>query len=217
MNEILNQIKKAGIVPVAVVNDIKDAKFLAKTLCDNGLFCVEITFRTLAAEEAIKIIHKEYPKLLVGAGTVLTIEQVDKAVRAGAKFIVSPGCNPKIIKYCVDNNILILPGCANASDIESALEYGVDVVKFFPAELLGGLKMIKALAGPYQRVTFMPTGGITQENVKKYLEYDRVIACGGSWMVKKDLFKRKEYEKIEELIRETVEIVKEKRGTNYEG
>ena len=150
--------------------------------------------------------------MLLGAGTVLTTEQVDRAVAAGAEFIVSPGLNPRIVKYCVEKNIPITPGCANASDIEQAIENGLEVVKFFPAEPAGGLKMIKALAAPYVGVKFMPTGGISASNVRDYLAYDRIIACGGSWMVSGDLVKAGEFDKIKELTAEAAAIVKEMRG-----
>ena len=155
---------------------------------------------------------EKFPEMLIGAGTVLTTEQVDRAASAGAKFIVSPGLNPKIVAYCVDKGIPITPGTSNASDIEAALEFGLDVVKFFPAEPAGGLKMIKALAAPYVGVKFMPTGGINAENVKAYLAYDRILACGGSWMVKGELVKNGEFDKIREMTAEAVEIVKESRG-----
>lgn len=212
MNAVLEQIQALGIVPVVVLDDAKDARPLAKALCDGGLPCAEVTFRTAAAEESIRIMAQEFPDMLVGAGTVLTTEQVDCAVAAGAKFIVSPGLNPRIVKYCVEKGIPITPGCSNASDIEQALEHGLEVVKFFPAELAGGLKMIKALAGPYVGVKFMPTGGINASNVREYLAYNRIIACGGSWMVKGDLIRAGEFEKITELTKEAVEIVKESRG-----
>lgn len=150
--------------------------------------------------------------MLVGAGTVLTTDQVDRAVAAGAKFIVSPGLNPRIVKYCVEKGILITPGTTNPSDIEQALENGLDVVKFFPAEPAGGLKMIKAMAAPYVGLKFMPTGGINQNNVREYLAYDRILACGGSWMVKSDLVDAGRFDEIEKLARECVEIVKESRG-----
>lgn len=211
MNAVLEQIQALGIVPVVVLDDAKDARPLAEALCAGGLPCAEVTFRTLAAEESIRIMAQEFPDMLVGAGTVLTTEQVDCAVAAGAKFIVSPGLNPRIVKYCVEKGIPITPGCSNASDIEQALENGLEVVKFFPAELAGGLKMIKALAGPYVGVKFMPTGGINASNVREYLAYNRIIACGGSWMVKNDLIKAGNFEKITELTREAVEIVKESR------
>ena len=212
MNEVLKQINEIGIVPVVVLDDAKDAKPLAEALCAGGLPCAEVTFRTEAAEECIRIMASEFPEMLVGAGTVLTTDQVDRAVAAGAKFIVSPGLNPRIVKYCVEKGILITPGCSNASDIEIALENGLDVVKFFPAEPAGGLNMIKALAAPYVNVKFMPTGGINAKNVRDYLAYNRIIACGGSWMVKADLIKNGEYDKITAMCKEAVEIVKESRG-----
>ena len=212
MDKVLEQIQEIGIVPVVVLNDAKYAEPLAKALCDGGLACAEVTFRTAAAEESIRIMSEKFPDMLVGAGTVLTTEQVDRAVAAGAKFIVSPGLNPRIVKYCVDKGILITPGCANPSDIEQALEQGLEVVKFFPAEAAGGLKMIKAMAAPYVGVKFMPTGGINQNNVREYLAYDRILACGGSWMVKSDLVDAGKFDEIEKLARECVDIVKESRG-----
>lgn len=212
MNEVLKQIEKVGIVPVVVLDDVKDAEPLAKALCEGGLPCAEVTFRTEAAEESIRIMSEKFPDMLVGAGTVLTTEQVDRAVAAGAKFIVSPGLNPRVVKYCVEKGIPVTPGTANPSDIEAALEFDLDVVKFFPAENLGGLKMIKALAAPYVGMKFMPTGGINADNVKEYLAYDRILACGGSWMVKGDLIKAGNYEKIVELTKEAAAIVKEVRG-----
>ena len=212
MNEVLEKIQEIGIVPVVVLDDAKDAAPLAKALCEGGLPCAEVTFRTAAAEESIRIMSEQFPEMLVGAGTVLTTEQVDRAVAAGAKFIVSPGMNPRIVKYCVEKGILITPGCANPSDIEQALENGLDVVKFFPAEPAGGLKMIKAMAAPYVGVKFMPTGGINQNNVRDYLAYDRILACGGSWMVKGDLVKDGKYDEIRRLTREAVSLVKKIRG-----
>lgn len=212
MHEMLQKIQEIGIVPVVVLEDVKDAAPLAKALCEGGLPCAEVTFRTAAAEESIRIMVQEFPEMLVGAGTVLTTDQVDRAVAAGAKFIVSPGLNPRIVKYCVDKGILIVPGCSNPSDVEQALENGLDVVKFFPAQQAGGLAMIKAMAAPYVGVKFMPTGGINAENVRDYLAYDRILACGGSWMVKGDLVKAGDYEKITALAKEAVDIVKESRG-----
>ena len=212
MNPVLEKIQKTGIIPVVVLNDVKDAEPLAKALIEGGLPCAEVTFRTEAAEESIRIMKEKFPEMLLGAGTVLTTEQVDRAVAAGAEFIVSPGLNPRIVKYCVERNIPITPGCANASDIEQALENGLEVVKFFPAEPAGGLKMIKALAAPYVGVKFMPTGGISASNVRDYLAYDRIIACGGSWMVSGDLVKAGEFDKIKELTAEAAAIVKEMRG-----
>ena len=165
MNEVLEKIQKIGIVPVVVLNDAKDAAPLAKALCDGGLPCAEVTFRTEAAEESIRIMAEQFPQMLVGAGTVLTTEQVDRAVAAGAKFIVSPGLNPKVVKYCIEKGVPVTPGTANPSDVEQAIELGLEVVKFFPAEAAGGLNMIKSMAAPYTNMKFMPTGGINAKNI----------------------------------------------------
>ena len=176
MNEVLEKIQKIGIVPVVVLNDAKDAAPLAKALCDGGLPCAEVTFRTDAAEESIRIMAEQFPNMLVGAGTVLTTDQVDRAVAAGAKFIVSPGLNPKIVRYCVEKNIPITPGTTNPSDIEQAIECGLEVVKFFPAEQAGGLAMLKAMAAPYTMLKFMPTGGINTKNLKEYLGFSKILS-----------------------------------------
>ena len=175
MNEVLKKISDIGIVPVVVLDDAKDAKPLAEALIKGGLPCAEVTFRTDAAEESIRIMAKEFPNMFVGAGTVLTEEQVDRAVNAGAKFIVAPGLNPNIVKYCQKKGVPMVPGVNNPSDIEAALELGLDVVKFFPAEASGGLKMIKAMAAPYTQVKFMPTGGINEKNICEYLAFDKII------------------------------------------
>ena len=204
MNPVLEKIQKLGIVPVVVLNDAKDASPLAKALCEGGLPCAEVTFRTEAAEEAIKIMSQEFPEMLVGAGTVLTTDQVDRAVAAGAKFIVSPGLNPKIVRYCTERNIPITPGTCNPSDVELAIELGLEVVKFFPAEASGGLEMIKAMSAPYTNVRFMPTGGINQKNLTTYLDFPKIIACGGSWMVSGDLIKEGNFDKIRELTEDAV-------------
>lgn len=212
MNDILTKIGNLGIVPVVVLDDAKDAEPLARALCEGGLPCAEVTFRTAAAADTIRIISEKFPDMLIGAGTVLTTEQVDAAVAAGARFIVSPGFNPRIVAYCVDRQIPITPGCSTPSDIEQALEHGLEVVKFFPAEAAGGLPMIKALAAPYVGVKFMPTGGINAANIRDYLAFDRILACGGSWMVPKKLVAEGNFEKIKELTKEAVQIVKESRG-----
>ncbi len=212
MHEILEKIRKIGIVPVVALDDAKDALPLAEALQQGGLPCAEITFRTQAAEEAIRLISRECPEMLVGAGTVLTTEQADRAAAAGAEFLVSPGFNPRVVKHCVEKGILITPGCSTPSDIEQALENGLDVVKFFPAEPSGGLKMIQALAAPYGQVRFMPTGGIHPENAREYLRCSRVLACGGSWMVKSELIKTGAFDKIRQLSQEAAQIVKECRG-----
>ena len=212
MNNVLEQIHEFGIVPVVVLDDAKDAEPLAKALCEGGLPCAEVTFRTAAAEESIRIMAEKFPNMLIGAGTVITTEQVDRAVAAGAKFIVSPGINPKIVKYCQEKGVLITPGCITPTEVETAIECGLSTVKFFPAEPAGGLEMIKAMAAPYVNMTFMPTGGINAKNVKEYLGFNKIVACGGSWMVKGDLVKAGNFDKIVELTKEAVEIVKESRG-----
>lgn len=204
MNNVAEQIQNMVIVPVVVLNDAKDAAPLAKALCEGGLPCAEVTFRTDAAEESIRIMASEFPEMLVGAGTVLTTEQVDRAVGAGAKFIVSPGLNPKVVKYCVEKGIPVTPGTANPSDVEQAIELGLEVVKFFPAEAAGGINMIKAMAAPYTNMKFMPTGGISAKNINEYLAFPKILACGGSWMVKGDLVAAGEFDKITELTREAV-------------
>jgi 2-dehydro-3-deoxyphosphogluconate aldolase/(4S)-4-hydroxy-2-oxoglutarate aldolase len=204
MQYVLNKLEAFGIVPVIKIDRVEDAVPLAKALCSGGLPVAEITFRTACAKEAIKRIAAELPEMLVGAGTVLTTEQVDEAMEAGASFIVSPGLNPKIVKYCIDKDIPITPGCTNPSDVEAAIELGLEVVKFFPAEAAGGIKMIRAMAAPYTKMKFMPTGGINAKNLNDYLSFNKVIACGGSWMVDESLIASGQFDKITELTKEAV-------------
>ena len=211
MNPILEQLSKFGVVPVVVLNDAKDAEPLAKALCDGGLPCAEVTFRTAAAEESIRTMTEKYPEMLVGAGTVLTTEQVDRAVAAGAKFIVSPGFDPEIVDYCLEKEILVLPGCVTPSEVAQGVKRGLKVLKFFPAEQYGGVATIKAMAAAYVGIQFMPTGGINPKNVKDYLACDKIFACGGSWMVKGDVIEAGEFDKIEALTKEAVAIIKEVR------
>ncbi len=211
--DMQEQIKKIGIVPVVVLDDAKDAVPLAEALVEGGLPCAEVTFRTAAAEESIRRISEAFPEMLVGAGTVLTTEQVDRAVGAGAKFIVAPGLNPVTVKYCQEKGIPVFPGILTPSEIEQALSLGLKVVKFFPAEPSGGLKMIQAMAAAYVGLKFMPTGGINAKNVGEYLADEKhILACGGSWMVKKDLIAAGEFGKIKEMTKEAAALVKEYRG-----
>lgn len=212
MNAIFEDFQKIGIIPVVVLDDAKDAEALGRALCEGGLPCAEVTFRTAAAAEAISIMARKFPNLLVGAGTVLTPEQVDGAAEAGAKFIVSPGLNPRVVRHCQDRGLPITPGVQTPSEMEQALELGLNVVKFFPAEPAGGLAMIKAVAAPYTTLKFMPTGGINAKNVRDYLAYDRILACGGSWMVKRDLVKAGKWDELTTLVREAADIVREIRG-----
>ncbi len=207
MNAVLEQISKIGIVHVVKIDREEDALPLAKALCAGGLPCAEVTFRTGAAAGAIKIMTENFPNMCVGAGTVLNAEQVDAAVAAGAKFIVSPGLNPRTVKYCIEKGVPITPGTSSPSDIEQAIELGLDVVKFFPAEQSGGLAKIKAMAAPYVNMKFMPTGGVNAKNLTTYLDFPKIIACGGSWMVPGDLINAGEWDKIEQLTREAVQTM----------
>ena len=204
MNEILKKLGDYGIIPVVKIDNAADAVPLGKALIDGGLPVAEITFRTAAAEEAIRNISQAYPEMLVGAGTVLSTEQAERAVKAGAKFIVSPGFNPVVVEYCVKNNIPITPGCSNPSDLEMALGFGLEVVKFFPAEAFGGLSTLKAMSAPYGMLKFIPTGGIDAKNINEYLAFPKVVACGGSWMVKDELIKNGNFAEITKLTREAV-------------
>ena len=207
MNEILSKLSLIGIVPVVKIEDVEKAVPLAAALTKGGLPCAEITFRTAQAEEAIKRITNTMPDMLVGAGTVLSIEQVDRAVNAGAKFIVSPGLNPVVVKYCIENGITIVPGCSNPTDIETAMELGLDTVKFFPAEAMGGIKVIKALSAPYGSIKFMPTGGVNEKNINEYLSCSSVVACGGSWMVNEAHIKAGDFEKITALTCDAIKTI----------
>lgn len=212
MKSMEEQFKEVGVVPVVVLNDAKDALPLAEALVEGGLPCAEVTFRTDAAEESIRLMAEKYPDMLVGAGTVLTIDQVDRAVGAGAKFIVSPGFDPEIVDYCISKEIPVFPGCITPSEVAQAVKRGLKVVKFFPAEQAGGVAMIKAMAAPYTMVKFMPTGGISTKNLRSYLECDKILCCGGSWMVKGDLIKVGEFDKIREMTKEAVALAAEIRG-----
>lgn len=202
--KIIEEISNVGIVPVVKLENVDDAVYLAKALKDGGINCAEVTFRAKGAEMVIKNILKEFPDMLVGAGTVTTIEQVDMAIEAGAKFCVAPGLNPKIVKHCLDKGVLFIPGVANSSDIETAMELGLDTLKFFPAEQAGGINYIKAVSAPYGNIKFMPTGGINEQNLNDYLAFDKIIACGGSWMVNGELIKQKKWDEIKQLSEKAV-------------
>lgn len=206
MKTLEEQFYDYAVVPVVVLDDAEDAAPLAEALVKGGIPCAEVTFRTEAAEESIRIMSEKYPEMLVGAGTVLTTEQVDRAVAAGAKFIVSPVFDPEIVDYCMEKNIPVFPGCVSPSEVAQAVKRGLKVVKFFPAEQAGGLAMLKAMAAPYTMLKFMPTGGINTKNLKEYLGFSKILCCGGSWMVKGDMIKNKEFDKITEMTREATEL-----------
>lgn len=207
MDEVLSRIERTGIIPVVVMKDKEKAGILGKILCESGLACAEITFRTEAAAETLRRMKKKYPDMLLGAGTVLTTEQVDAAVWAGASFIVSPGLNPDIVRYCQSKNITVIPGIATPGELELAWNLGLRVVKFFPAELSGGLAMIQAMGAAYTDMRFMPTGGISSENVCSYLSDSHILACGGSWMVKETMLEAGQYDELARLCKEAVALV----------
>lgn len=206
MNTVSKRINQIGIIPVVVLNNAEDAKPLAKALCDGGLPCAEVTFRTEAAEESIRVMAENYPEMFVGAGTVLTMEQVDRAVNAGAKFIVSPGFDPEIVDYCIEKGIPVFPGCVTPSEVAQAVKRGLKVVKFFPAEQFGGVAAIKAIGAPYVGLKFMPTGGVNTKNLESYLTCEKIVACGGSWMVKDDLVAAGKFDEIKKLTEEAVAL-----------
>lgn len=209
MNEVLEKIGALRLIPVVKIENSKDAVPLGQALLEGRLPIAEITFRTAAAEGAIRALTAELPELLVGAGTVLSVDQVKSAVDAGARFMVAPGFNPAVVDYCLEHNICVVPGVNNPSQIGRALERRLQVVKFFPAEASGGLPFLKAVAAPYGDILFLPTGGINLRNLMTYLSYPRVIACGGSWMVKTDLISSGNFTQIKKLTQEAVAIIKE--------
>ena len=207
MNDICKKIHDIGIVPVIALENVEDAAPLARALCNGGIPVAEVTYRTAAAHDAMIEMRKACPEMIIGAGTVTNRAQVDSAIEAGAEFIVSPGFNADTVEYCQEKGIPVLPGTANAADLEMALAYGLDVVKFFPAEPLGGLKMIKALAAPYNKMKFMPTGGVNENNITSYLNDPVILACGGTWMIDKKALAEKDFDKIEELTRGAVKTM----------
>jgi len=212
MNEMNTKISNIGVVPVIKLNNPeRDAAPLAKALCEGGVPVAEVTFRAAGADTAIRLMKEACPEMLVGAGTVLTTEHVDKAIAAGAEFIVTPGFDPEIVKYCVEKNMPIYPGCTTPTDYHAALKFGLEVLKFFPAEQSGGLAKIKAMSAPFPMFKVMPTGGIGLGNLKEYLSCPVIAACGGSYMVSAELIDNQKWDEIIELCKKSVEIVKEAR------
>ncbi|MBQ8967422.1 bifunctional 4-hydroxy-2-oxoglutarate aldolase/2-dehydro-3-deoxy-phosphogluconate aldolase [Ruminococcus sp.] len=203
-SKFLEQLECTGIVPVIKLENTDDAVHLAKALYDGGIHCAEVTFRAEGADKVIGDMVKAYPDMLVGAGTVLTTEQCDRAIEAGAKFCVAPGLNPKVVKHCLDKGVPFAPGVANGSQIEQAMELGLDFVKFFPAEQAGGLPYIKAVSAPYSNMKFMPTGGVNENNLNTYLAFKKIVCCGGSWIVPDKLVKAGKWEEITALCRSAV-------------
>ena len=206
--DVIKKIENLKIIPVAVIEDSDNAIPLGKALNDAGLPVVEITFRTEAAARSISLVKKEFPEMLVGAGTVLKIEHVKAAMDAGSEFIVTPGFNPTVVDYCVNNSIPIVPGLNSPTFIEWGMERGLYHFKFFPADISGGAKMIQLLSGPYPKVKFMPTGGINNQTLVEYLKLKNVFACGGSWIVKKNLISERRFEEIENKTRDALKLLK---------
>lgn len=198
LKEIIKKISDVGIIPVVKLKDEKDALPLARALCDGGLPAAEVTFRTDAAENVIKAMAEAFPDMLVGAGTVLTVEQAKRAKAAGAKFMVSPGFNSDVVSWCISEGFPVIPGVCTPSDVEKALSMGLEYLKFFPAEACGGLSVLKAMSGPYGNVRFLPTGGINEKNVMEYLSFPKVFACGGSFMVSEKLIASGDFDSIKE-------------------
>jgi len=212
MKDILETLGRLGLVPVVKIEQAEDAVELGRALLAGGLPCAEITFRTAAAEEAIRHISSSLPDVVLGAGTVLSVDQAERAVSAGAQFIVSPGFNQKVVDWCLANQIPVTPGVATPTEIDMALDKGLSILKFFPAEAMGGIKTLKAIAAPYGGVKFIPTGGINLGNLAEYLAHPSIHCCGGSWMVKASLITAGKFDEITRLTQEAVAVVRQVRG-----
>ena len=212
MAQILERLGELALIPVVKIENARYATELGKALLDGGLPCAEITFRTSDAVFAIKSMRTRHPEIITGAGTVLTIDQAKKAVQAGAQFIVTPGFNPKVVDWCLEHDVAITPGVATPTEIEMALDKGLNILKFFPAQALGGIATLKAIAPPYSCIKFIPTGGINTTNLSDYLSLPMVHACGGSWFVNADLISNKDFSTITRLTRDAMSIVQQHRG-----
>ena len=207
MDKIIDKISAMGVVPVVAIENASDAVGLGDALIEGGLPCAEITFRTPAAASAIRTLCNSHPGILVGAGTILTKSDAETAVDAGASFVVTPGFDGDLVDWCLGQRIPVIPGVMTPTDINAAINRKLNVLKFFPAEAAGGSKTLKAISGPYGNIKFVPTGGITLGNLEEYLSLPNVVACGGSWLVKKDQISSGEFDTIESLVREAVQLV----------
>ena len=207
---IRENLASIGIIPVIKINDAEKAVPLARALCAGGLPAAEVTFRTPAAAEAIRRIRAEVPEVCVCAGTVLNAETAERAVEAGAEAVISPGTNPAVVKWCLEMGVPVIPGCATPTEVEACMRMGLDFVKLFPAEVVGGVAMLKALSGPYSHMAFMPTGGVSPENAAAYLAQKNVVCCGGSWMVPEKLLESGDFAAIERLARAAAEIARQR-------
>lgn len=206
--DVLSQIRRTRVIPMIAIRDAVDALSLARSLAAGGLPCLEITFRTAQAAEAMRRITDELPDVLLGAGTVLSPQQVEEAKRAGARFIVSPGFNPAVVDRCLEHDIPVYPGVCTPTDIEAALDKGLQVLKFFPAEPIGGLRYLKAIAAPYRMVEFIPTGGIDLNTLPSYLEFPRVVACGGSWLAPATWIDEQRFDEIRAAAEVAVDVAR---------
>lgn len=205
INAVVEEFSNIGIVPVIKLDKVENAEKLAAALRAGGINCAEVTFRAKGADQVIARMVKAFPDMMVGAGTVLTVEQAEAATAAGAKFCVAPGLNPKVVSHCLEKGIAFAPGLSSASEIEQAMELGLDFVKFFPAEQAGGVAYIKSVCGPYRNMRFMPTGGITADNLNSYLAYNKIVCCGGSWIVPAKALAEENWDEITRLCREAVD------------
>ena len=208
----LSQIEQVGLVPVIVLEDDEDAIPLGRALLKGGLPCAEVTFRTPAAADSIRRLHQEFTEILVGAGTVLQPQQAEQAIDAGAQFVVAPGFNPRVVETCLNRGVDVFPGVCTPTDIEVALDKGLTTLKLFPAEPIGGLEYLKAIAAPYSQVGFIPTGGIHQGNLEEYLSFSKVVACAGTWMVRQDWIASKQFDRIGEAVQLARRLVEQVRG-----
>ncbi len=214
---VTQQIEQLGVFPIIVIEDAADAMRLGETLLTAGLPCAEVTFRTEAAEEAIRVLAGGFPDLLVGAGTVLSVEQAQKAIDAGAKFVLSPGFNPSVVDFCLSQEVTIYPGICTPTEIEAAMAKGLTVLKFFPSESMGGVRYLQSISAPLSMVRYIPTGGVNLGNLPDYLNFDRVLACAGTWIVKKQWLKDKDFDRIRKEAEGAVEVVKKVRREQHNG
>lgn len=209
---VLAELRQHKLVPVIVIDDPKAAPALGRALSEGGLPCAEVTFRTTSAREALARLTGECPEVLAGAGTVLTPAQARDALDAGAKFIVAPGFSPSVVDYCLENDVPVFPGIATPTEIEAALTRDLTVLKFFPAEPLGGVAYLKAISAPYGSIEFMPTGGINVQNIGSYLAFSKVVACGGSWMAPPELISAGEFSRITDEVKKAVTAIQPNNG-----
>ena len=212
MDTVIEQLAELRLIPVISIPEVKHAIPLAGALTQAGLPCAEITFRTPAAEESIRILSNQFPQLLIGAGTILNVEQAERAVNAGAKYIVSPGMSPSVVKWCLENKVTVIPGVATPTEIMAAMGFNLGVLKFFPSENLGGIAMLKALYGPFKEIKFIPSGGINPENSPAYLALPNVLAIGGTWFIKESLIIEGKFDEIEKLTREAKRLAQKGNG-----